>query len=202
MIRNVLIWNKLVLMNHLLWPIVNLLHRDKEFLVLRNNFRVTKNFLITKFDCTWMVPYVFKRSHNCDFWLSLTHDSNLSWVSRFYRKNRIFRPRESSPSKDKNRKSPKNKRRTVNIAKTKNKFLIPPAQAQWTTVENLKRIISKFRILCSAAFFLEKSWIVEISEESCMLIMVRKAYEYFNEFFLHCFLTKTMAQTTFFIRKL
>ena len=121
--------------------------------MLRNNFRVTKNFLITKFDCTWMVPYVFKRSHNCDFWLSLTHDSNLSWVSRFYRKNRIFRPRESSPSKDKNRKSPKNKRRTVNIAKTKNKFLIPPAQAQWTTVENLKRIISKFRILSSAVFF-------------------------------------------------
>ena len=42
-----------------------------------------------------------------------------------------LRPRESSPAKaDKNRKSPKNKRRTVNIAKTKNKFLIPPAQAQ------------------------------------------------------------------------
>ena len=28
----------------------------------------------------------FKRSHNSDFWLSLTHDSNLSWMSRFYRK--------------------------------------------------------------------------------------------------------------------
>ena len=42
-----------------------------------------------------------------------------------------LRPRESSPAKaEKNRKSPKNKRRTVNIAKTKNKFLIPPAQAQ------------------------------------------------------------------------
>jgi hypothetical protein len=29
---------------------VNLLHKDKEHLALRNNFRVTKNFLITKFD--------------------------------------------------------------------------------------------------------------------------------------------------------
>ena len=30
----------------------NLLHKDKELLALRNNFRVTKKFLITKFDCT------------------------------------------------------------------------------------------------------------------------------------------------------
>ena len=51
MIRNVLIRNKLVLRNHFWWPIVNLLHRDKENLALRNNFRVTNKFLITKFDC-------------------------------------------------------------------------------------------------------------------------------------------------------
>ena len=31
---------------------VNLLHKDKELLALRNNCRVTKKFLITKFDCT------------------------------------------------------------------------------------------------------------------------------------------------------
>ena len=35
-----------------IWPIVNLLHKDKEHLALRNNFRMTKKFLITKFDCT------------------------------------------------------------------------------------------------------------------------------------------------------
>ena len=44
-IRNVLIRNKLVLRNHFPWPIVNLLHKDKEHLALRNNFRVTKNSL-------------------------------------------------------------------------------------------------------------------------------------------------------------
>ena len=32
-------------------PIVILLHKDKEHLELRNNFRVTKKFLIAKFDC-------------------------------------------------------------------------------------------------------------------------------------------------------
>ena len=51
-IWRVLIRNKLVLRNHFRWPIVNLLHKDKEHLVLRNNFRVTKKFFITKFDCT------------------------------------------------------------------------------------------------------------------------------------------------------
>ncbi len=34
--------------------IVNLLHKDKEHLALRNNFRVTKKFLITKFDCMYL----------------------------------------------------------------------------------------------------------------------------------------------------
>ena len=51
-IRNGLIRNKLVLRNHFLRPIVSLLHKDKEHLVLKNNFRVTQKFLITKFDCT------------------------------------------------------------------------------------------------------------------------------------------------------
>ena len=36
--------------NHFPWPNANLLHKDKEHLALRNNFRVTKKFLITKFD--------------------------------------------------------------------------------------------------------------------------------------------------------
>ena len=30
----------------------HLLHKDKELLALRNNFRATKKFLIAKFDCT------------------------------------------------------------------------------------------------------------------------------------------------------
>ena len=51
-IRNGLIRNKLVLRNHLSWPNANLLYKDKEHLALRNNFRVTKKFLITTFDCT------------------------------------------------------------------------------------------------------------------------------------------------------
>ena len=49
-IRNCLIRNKLVLRNHFLWPICYLLHKDKELLELRNNFRATKKFLIAKFD--------------------------------------------------------------------------------------------------------------------------------------------------------
>ena len=48
-IRNGLIRNKLVLRNHFLWPICHLLHKDKELLALRNNFRATKKFLIAKF---------------------------------------------------------------------------------------------------------------------------------------------------------
>ena len=38
--------------NHFLWPICHLLHKDKELLALRNNFRATKMFPIAKFDCT------------------------------------------------------------------------------------------------------------------------------------------------------
>jgi hypothetical protein len=33
-------------------PNASLLHKDKEHLALRNNFRVTEKFLIAKFDCT------------------------------------------------------------------------------------------------------------------------------------------------------
>ena len=51
-IRNDLIRNKLVLRNHFPWSIANLLHKDKEILAFTNNFRVTKKFLITKYDCT------------------------------------------------------------------------------------------------------------------------------------------------------
>ena len=32
-------------------PICHLLHKDKELLALRSNFRATKKFLISKFDC-------------------------------------------------------------------------------------------------------------------------------------------------------
>ena len=35
------------------FPVTNLLHKDKEHLALTNNFRVTKKFLITKFDCNY-----------------------------------------------------------------------------------------------------------------------------------------------------
>ena len=51
-IRNGLIENKLVLRNHFVWPICHLLHKDKELLAIRNNFRATLKFLIAKFDCT------------------------------------------------------------------------------------------------------------------------------------------------------
>ena len=60
-IRNVLIRNKLVLRNHFSWPSVNLLHEDKEHLALRNNFGVTKKFLITKFDCAVKIPWKYMR---------------------------------------------------------------------------------------------------------------------------------------------
>ena len=53
---NTYIRNKLVLRNHFLWrPICHLLHKDKELLALRNNFRVTKKFLIAKSDCSYFV---------------------------------------------------------------------------------------------------------------------------------------------------
>ena len=51
-IKNVLIRNKLVLISWNPMPIY--LHTDKEHLALRNNSRVTKKFLITKFDCTYV----------------------------------------------------------------------------------------------------------------------------------------------------
>ena len=39
--------------------IANLLHKDKEHLASRNKFRVTKKFLITKFDCTYICYSLF-----------------------------------------------------------------------------------------------------------------------------------------------
>ena len=60
-IRNGLIRNKLVLRNHFLWPICHLLHKDKELMALRNNFRATKKFLIAKFDCIRAIS----KSHFC-----------------------------------------------------------------------------------------------------------------------------------------
>ena len=51
--RKVLFRNKLVLRkNHFPWSTANLLHKNEEHLALKNNFRVTKKFLITKFDYT------------------------------------------------------------------------------------------------------------------------------------------------------
>ena len=61
-IRNGLIRNLLVLRNHFPWPICHLLHKDKEHLALRNNFRATRKFLIAKFDCTWTMK------RRCRFW--------------------------------------------------------------------------------------------------------------------------------------
>ena len=59
-IRNGLIRHKLVLRNHFPWPIVNLLNKVKEHLVLRNNFNVTKKFYITKFDCSNFCVWSYK----------------------------------------------------------------------------------------------------------------------------------------------
>ena len=53
MISNIVIRNKLVLRNHFPWPTVNLLHKNKEHLALRNNFRVTIKFFFAKFDFTF-----------------------------------------------------------------------------------------------------------------------------------------------------
>ena len=63
-IRNGLIRNKLVLGNHFLWPICHLLHKDKELLALRNNFRATKKFLIAKFDCISNFFYSKPKGHS------------------------------------------------------------------------------------------------------------------------------------------
>ena len=60
-IKNGIIRNKLVLRNHFLWPICHLLHKDKELMALRNNFRATKKFLIAKFDCIRAIS----KSHFC-----------------------------------------------------------------------------------------------------------------------------------------
>ena len=46
---------KLVTGNGSLIPICYLLHKDKELLALRNNFRATQKFLIAKFDCTYYI---------------------------------------------------------------------------------------------------------------------------------------------------
>jgi hypothetical protein len=46
-IRNGLIWNKLVLRNHFPWTICHSLHKDKELLALRNNFRWPKSSLLS-----------------------------------------------------------------------------------------------------------------------------------------------------------
>ena len=63
-IRNGLIRNLLVLRNYFPWPIWHLLHKDKELLALRNNFRATKRFLIAKFDCTiiWRRLYILGKN--------------------------------------------------------------------------------------------------------------------------------------------
>ena len=58
-IRNVLIRNKLELRNHFPRPNANLLHKDKELLALRNNFRVTKKFLMTKFDHNTIIALLY-----------------------------------------------------------------------------------------------------------------------------------------------
>ena len=63
-----------MLRNHFPLPIANLLHKNKEHLALRNNFRVTKKFLITKFDCS----YVFlNESHILIYVLTKIDDPKL-----------------------------------------------------------------------------------------------------------------------------
>ena len=46
------------------FPVTKLLHKDKEHLALRNNFRVTKKFLITKFDCIMRQIDIFFKISN------------------------------------------------------------------------------------------------------------------------------------------
>ena len=61
-----LLWSKLVLRTISRDQFANLLHKDKEHLELRNNFRMTKKFLIAKFDCTWQIsrlPTYHRYSH-------------------------------------------------------------------------------------------------------------------------------------------
>ena len=71
-IRNGLIRNKLVLRNHFLGPICHLLHKDKELLALRNNFKATKKCLIANFDCIWKIQII-------ENWKMQPGRSMLSW---------------------------------------------------------------------------------------------------------------------------
>ena len=83
-----LIRNKLVLRNQF----VNLHHKDKEHLALRNNFMVTKKFLITKFDCSSKCMLCISNIHLWPFYLPVlvsnvrTHNMviNPNWHEGWY----------------------------------------------------------------------------------------------------------------------
>ena len=74
-IRNGLIRNKLVLRNRFLWPICHLLHKDKELLALRNNFRVTKKFLIANFDCITKI----RKKNLIEQWIWTQYQNQYLW---------------------------------------------------------------------------------------------------------------------------
>ena len=79
------------LRNHFPWLICHLLYKDEEHLALRNNFRVTKKFLITKFDCTyigWNKTEIFFSPKGCkstekwymtNWWLSWNFPEVTQW---------------------------------------------------------------------------------------------------------------------------
>ena len=71
-----------MLRNHFPWPNANLLHKDKEHLALRNNFRVTKKCLINKFDCiTWFDFLIVKVLAGFWFMHEIGHDLwNFLWL--------------------------------------------------------------------------------------------------------------------------
>ena len=90
-IRNCLIMNKLVLRNHFLWPVCHLLHKNKEHLALRNNFRVTELFLIAKFDFI-LNPYKLKHGQFYKGWLSWCKIINvMRYNLSCNSQNRVFR---------------------------------------------------------------------------------------------------------------
>ena len=59
-----------MLRNHFRWSIANLHHKDKEHLALRDNFRMTKKFLITKFDCIKLLPVIQRISNKSPVFLT------------------------------------------------------------------------------------------------------------------------------------
>ena len=65
------------------FPMTDFLHKDKEHLALRKNFRVTKKFLITKFECNLqqISQLHFERIQVLSLTSLLWHSSTWPWMS-------------------------------------------------------------------------------------------------------------------------